>query len=82
MFLLSFTALFPELMVIRWVPSVVRLVACYANLIGALAGGFAEYLGMAVGSHHLSYLVIAAYAGSLLRLLSDRRSAATAPATV
>ncbi len=33
MFLLSFTALFLELMVIRWVPSVVRLVAYYANLM-------------------------------------------------
>ncbi len=41
-----------------------------ANLIGAMAGGFAEYLGMAVGSHHLSYLLFAAYAGSLLCLLS------------
>jgi hypothetical protein len=44
-----------------------------ANLIGAMIGGFAEYLGMAVGSHHLSYLVIAAYAGSLLCLLADKR---------
>ena len=33
MFILSFTALFLELMVIRWVPSVVRLVAYYANLM-------------------------------------------------
>ncbi len=47
-----------------------------ANLIGAMVGGFSEYLGMAVGSHHLSYLVIAAYAGSLLCLLADRRSPA------
>ena len=46
-----------------------------ANLIGAMVGGFAEYLGMAVGSQHLSYLVIAAYAGSLLCLLSDQRTA-------
>ena len=45
-----------------------------ANLIGAMVGGFAEYLGMAVGSHALSYLIIAAYAGSLLCLLADRRS--------
>lgn len=53
-----------------------------ANLIGAMAGGFAEYLGMAVGSHHLTYLVIAAYAGSLLCLMMDRRGAAPAVATV
>ncbi len=45
-----------------------------ANLIGAMVGGFSEYLGMAVGSHHLSYLVLAAYAGSLLCLMVDRRS--------
>ncbi len=50
-----------------------------ANLIGAMVGGFSEYLGMAVGNHALSYLVIAAYAGSLLCLLAERR--ATAPAT-
>ena len=47
-----------------------------ANLIGAMVGGFAEYLGMAVGSQHLSYLVIAAYAGSLLCLLAGRRAPA------
>jgi hypothetical protein len=46
-----------------------------ANLIGAMIGGFAEYLGMAVGSQHLSYLVIAAYAGSLLCLMSEKRAA-------
>lgn len=45
-----------------------------ANLIGAMVGGFSEYLGMAVGSQHLSLLVIAAYAGSLLCLLISRRS--------
>src|ERR1700690_3845096 len=49
MFALSFTALFLEMMVIRWVPSVVHLVAYYANLMllssflglgaGALASG-------------------------------------------
>ncbi len=44
-----------------------------ANLIGATLGGFCEYLGMWVGSHALSYLVIAAYAGSLL---CQRRSRA------
>lgn len=49
-----------------------------ANLIGAMVGGFSEYLGMAVGSHHLSYLVIAAYAGSLLCLLRDKAGPAAA----
>ncbi|HEX7631747.1 MAG TPA: hypothetical protein VF388_06430, partial [Lacunisphaera sp.] len=44
-----------------------------ANLIGAMVGGFSEYLGMAVGNHALSYLIIAAYAGSLLCLLSERQ---------
>jgi hypothetical protein len=48
-----------------------------ANLIGAMVGGFSEYLGMVVGSRHLSLLVIAVYAGSLLCLLANRRSAAT-----
>lgn len=53
-----------------------------ANLIGAMIGGFAEYLGMAVGNHQLSYLVIAAYAGSLLCLLADQRGLTpAAPAT-
>jgi hypothetical protein len=51
-----------------------------ANLIGAMVGGFAEYLGMAVGSQQLSYLVIAAYAGSLLCILNERRAPAPAPA--
>lgn len=46
-----------------------------ANLIGAMIGGFSEYLGMAVGSRHLSLLVIAVYAGSLLCLLANRRNA-------
>ena len=51
-----------------------------ANLIGAMIGGFAEYLGMAVGSQHLFYLVIAAYAGSLLCLVAGRRAASGATA--
>ncbi len=37
-----------------------------ANLIGAMLGGFCEYLSMAVGSHRLSILVIVAYLGSML----------------
>ncbi len=36
-----------------------------SNLLGAMIGGFCEYLGMAMGSHRLSLLVIVAYAGSL-----------------
>jgi hypothetical protein len=44
-----------------------------ANLIGAMLGGFCEYLGMAVGNHRLSMLVIIAYLGSLLVLATARR---------
>lgn len=41
-----------------------------ANLIGATLGGFAEYLGMYLGYHDLSLLVLAAYFASLLTLLT------------
>jgi hypothetical protein len=51
-----------------------------ANLIGAMIGGFAEYLGMALGNHRLSVLVIVAYAASLVALLAERRSAGTGSA--
>jgi len=44
-----------------------------ANLIGATFGGFSEYLGMAIGQQRLGFLVIAAYAASLLSLLWRRR---------
>lgn len=44
-----------------------------ANLIGAMIGGFCEYLTMAVGSQRLSALVVAAYLLSLLILLIARR---------
>ncbi len=44
-----------------------------ANLIGAMVGGFCEYLAMAVGNHRLSMLVIIAYLGSLLVLANARR---------
>jgi hypothetical protein len=37
-----------------------------SNLIGAVFGGFSEYLGMAIGHHRLDLLVLAAYAASLL----------------
>ncbi len=45
MFALSFTALFLELMVIRWVPSVVHLIAFYANLML-----LSSFLGLGVGA--------------------------------
>ena len=45
LFALSFTALFLELMVIRWVPSEVRLVAYYANLLL-----ISSFLGLGVGA--------------------------------
>lgn len=45
LFALSFLTLFLELMLIRWVPGVVRLVAYYTNLL--LIGSF---LGLGVGS--------------------------------
>jgi hypothetical protein len=39
-----------------------------ANLIGATIGGFAEYLGMIIGTSSLMLLVVAAYLGSFLLL--------------
>ena len=44
-----------------------------ANLIGAMVGGFCEYLAMAVGNHRLSMLVIIAYLGSMFVLATARR---------
>jgi hypothetical protein len=44
-----------------------------ANLIGAMVGGFCEYLAMAVGSLRLSMLVVVAYLLSMLTLLVARR---------
>src|ERR1700747_135353 len=44
LFCLSFVALFLELMVIRWEPAVVRLIAYYANLIL-----ISSFLGLGVG---------------------------------
>jgi hypothetical protein len=44
-----------------------------ANLIGAMLGGFCEYLGMAVGNHSLSILVMISYLGSMLVLATARR---------
>ena len=45
MFTLSFTALFLELMVIRWVPSVVPFIAYYANLML-----LSSFLGLGAGA--------------------------------
>ncbi|HWA86858.1 MAG TPA: hypothetical protein VG710_11590 [Opitutus sp.] len=45
-----------------------------ANLIGAMIGGFCEYLAMAIGSWRLSLLVAVAYGLSLLTLLRAKRS--------
>lgn len=44
-----------------------------SNLIGAMVGGFCEYLAMASGSRRLSLLVVAAYLFSLLTLMIARR---------
>ena len=49
-----------------------------ANLIGAMVGGFCEYLSMAIGNHRLSMLVIAAYLGSMLMMASLRGRARAA----
>src|SRR5215210_8066856 len=45
LFALSFAALFLELMLIRWVPSVLRLVAYYANLML-----ISSFLGLGIGA--------------------------------
>lgn len=45
LFALSFAALFLELMVIRWVPAVVRMVAYYANLML-----ISSFLGLGLGA--------------------------------
>jgi hypothetical protein len=47
-----------------------------ANLLGAMVGGFCEYLSMAIGSQRLSMLIMAAYLGSLLMVTTLRRPAA------
>jgi hypothetical protein len=44
-----------------------------ANLIGAMLGGFCEYLGMAIGNHRLLMIIIIAYLGSMLVLANGRR---------
>lgn len=44
-----------------------------ANLVGAMLGGFCEYLTMAIGGHRLAMLVIAAYLGSMLTVTLAKR---------
>src|SRR5207302_6413556 len=45
LFALSFVSLFLEMMVIRWAPSVVRLIAYYANLML-----ISSFLGLGIGA--------------------------------
>jgi hypothetical protein len=45
-----------------------------ANLIGAVLGGFCEYLGMAIGSSRLTWFVFAAYSASLACHVVTRRN--------
>jgi predicted membrane-bound spermidine synthase len=54
-----------------------------ANLVGAMLGGFAEYLGMALGSRSLVLIIVAAYLVSLLAVSRTERRVARvgAPAT-
>jgi hypothetical protein len=47
-----------------------------ANLVGAMVGGFAEYLSMATGRQSLVVVVIGAYGVSLLATLAVQRPAA------
>jgi len=49
-----------------------------ANLIGAMIGGFSEYLCMATGSHQLSLLMFVAYLGSLAAMLGSKRTSGPA----
>jgi hypothetical protein len=53
-----------------------------ANLLGAMLGGFGEYLAMALGSFRVSLLVVAAYALSLIVLLATRPRVGRAAAAV
>jgi len=44
-----------------------------ANLVGAMIGGFSEYLGMAIGHRNLILLIAGAYLSSLLCLIFAKR---------
>jgi len=48
-------------------------VAFGANLVGAMVGGFAEYLSMASGSRSLVVVVIGAYVVSLVATVVGQR---------
>jgi len=48
-----------------------------SNLIGAMIGGFCEYLAMWTGNHRLMLIIAAAYCGSLLVMIASRRSSAS-----
>lgn len=52
-----------------------------ANLIGAMIGGFSEYLGMVMGTHQLALLIIGAYLASLGLAAFARRAGPAAAAT-
>ncbi len=52
-----------------------------SNLIGAATGGFCEYLGMWIGNHALSYIVIAAYVASLTCIVLSTKKVLPLPAT-
>jgi hypothetical protein len=51
-----------------------------ANLVGAMVGGFAEYLSMAIGSRSLVVVVIGAYLVSLAAVSIAKSRAVLAPA--
>jgi hypothetical protein len=50
-----------------------------ANLVGAMVGGFAEYLTMATGRRSLVFVVIAAYLVSLVATQAARRRSVAQP---
>jgi hypothetical protein len=52
-----------------------------ANLVGAMLGGFSEYLGMALGSRSLVTIIVAAYLMSLLAVRGTQGRGATVGAT-
>jgi hypothetical protein len=49
-----------------------------ANLVGAMIGGFAEYLSMVIGRQGLVVVVIGAYVVSLLATILSGRHATVA----
>jgi hypothetical protein len=47
-----------------------------ANLIGAMLGGFSEYLAMAIGNRHLTLLLVGMYLASMVCVTLARKSIA------